>query len=80
MKNAKELIKDMDILAKQYESLQDEIVNNPEVPQEIKSEIIKMRENFKKEQEVYKKYLEENKHRKIIGFNPENFKPICEDE
>lgn len=80
MKNAEELIKDMDILAKQYESLQDEIVNNPKVPQEIKSEIIKMRENFKKEQELYKKYLEENKHRKIIGFNPENFKPIYEDE
>lgn len=80
MKNAEELIKDMDILVKQYESLQDEIVNNPKVPQEIKSEIIKMRENFKKEQELYKKYLEENKHRKIIGFNPENFKPIYEDE
>ena len=55
-----------------------EIMNDPDIPQDLKDKFSKIREESKKEQEKYKKYLEENKHRKIIGYNTENFEPIYE--
>jgi len=55
-----------------------DILNDPDVPQEFKDRIIEDREKLKKNAEEYKKYLEENKHKKIIGYNLENFEPIYE--
>ena len=55
-----------------------EIMNGPDIPQELKDKFSKIREESKKEQEKYEKYLEENKHRKIIGYNTVNFEPIYE--
>ena len=55
-----------------------EIMNDPDIPQDLKDKFSKIREESKKEQEKYEKYLEENKHRKIIGYNTENFEPIYE--
>ena len=55
-----------------------EIMNDPDIPQDLKDKFSKIREESKKEQEKYEKYLEENKHRKIIGYNTENIEPIYE--
>ena len=62
------------------EELREEILNDSNVPQEIKDVIIQSKQEFEEEQKRYKKYLEENKHRKIKGYNPDSFEPIYEDE
>lgn len=56
----------------------DDMLNDPDVPQDMKDRIIEDREKLTKNREEYKKYLEDNKHRKIVGYNPENFEPIYE--
>ena len=48
-------------------------LNNPDIPQELKDELLKIREKFDKEKLEQDKYLEENKHRKIKGYNPDTF-------
>lgn len=60
------------------ENFWDNILNDPDVPQDMKDYIIEDREKLKKNAEDYQKYLEENKHRKIIGYNSETFEPIYE--
>lgn len=66
--------------SKLIEKIREEILNNPDVPQESKEEFIKLYKDFEKKKIDYAKKLEDNKHRKIIGFDPENFEPIYEDE
>jgi len=78
MSNINELIEKMKELSKRHEELQNEVLNNPDILQEDKDEFIKIRERFDKEEVEYKKYLENNKDRKIIGYDPETFKPIYE--
>jgi len=64
--------------------LEDEFLNDPNIPEETKKGWIegnkKIEEKFKAEEEEYQIWLEANKHKKIIGYNPENFRPIFEDE
>lgn len=65
-------------LEAKMENFWNDIFNDPDVPQDIKDRIIEDREKLKKNAEEYEKYLEENKHRKIIGYNSETFEPIYE--
>jgi len=78
MSNINELIEKMKELSKRHEELQNEVLNNPDILQEDKDEFIKIRERFDKEEVDYEKYLENNKDRKIIGYDPETFEPIYE--
>lgn len=61
------------------EKLNELFLNNPDIPQELKDGLLKIREKFDKEKLEQDKYLEENKHRKIKGYNPDTFMPIYED-
>lgn len=76
----KESIDKMKELSKKVEYFNNEIINNPDLPQEIKEALSKIRAHSKQKWEEYEKYLEENKHKKIIGYNPETFEPIFEDK
>ena len=74
----------VDELLSDIKKMEDEFFNNPNISEESKNEWIeykkKLEEESKIEEEEYQKWLEANKHKKIIGYNPENFKPIFEDE
>lgn len=67
-------------LAKRTEQLRQEMLNNNSLPQEMKDELIKMDEEFQQQRLKEEKYLQDNKHRKIVAYNPDNFMPIYEDE
>ncbi len=54
-------------------------LNNPDIPQELKDGLLKIREKFDKEKLEQDNYLEENKHRNIKRYNPETFMPIYQD-
>jgi hypothetical protein len=68
----------------EIEKIENEFLNDPNIPEDVKKDWVesknKIKEKFKLEEEQYQKFLEENKHKKIIGYNPENFTPIFEDE
>jgi hypothetical protein len=66
-------------IAEKLEDLNSEISNNPDVPQEVKDKLTEIRIASDRRREESLKYLEENKHRKIVGYNPETFEPIFED-
>lgn len=75
-KQLQELISKNKEIETKMENFWNDMLNNPDVSQDIKDRIIEDREKLKKNAEDYQKYLEENKHRKIIGYNPETFEPI----
>ena len=74
----------VDELLSDIKKIEDEFLNDPNIPEETKKGWIedkkKIEEKFKAEEEEYQKWLEANKHKKIIGYNPKNFNPIFEDE
>lgn len=65
-------------LIKEIESFRGEILNDSEIPEELKNGLIEIIERHKKEDVQLEKYLEANKHRKIIGYDTETFLPIYE--
>jgi len=66
-------------IAKKLEDLNSEISNNLDVPQEVKDKLTEIRIASDRRREESLKYLEENKHKKILGYNPETFEPIFKD-
>ena len=66
-------------LAQKHENLRNEIINDENTPKELKNELIKLKEEFEQQKITDDKYIEENKHVKIVGYS-ENFMPIYEDE
>jgi hypothetical protein len=66
-------------LAQKHENLRNEIINNENAPKELKDELIKLKEEFEQQKITDDKYIEDNKHRKTVGYS-ENFIPIYEDE
>jgi len=84
MNNLDKKIKEASELARKHEELRNEFLNDPNVPQVIKDDLNKLHKEFEEkmleDKKRLEKRLEENKHRKIIGYNPENFEPIYEDE
>ena len=73
-----EIIEKMKQISEEFRKTDKIFLNNPDIPQELKDELLKIRENSDKEKFEQDKYLEENKHRKIKGYNPETFMPIYE--
>jgi hypothetical protein len=61
--------------AKQYEEEINELLNDENFPQDLKGEIIKLRNDSDKEHE---RFMEANKGKKIVGYNEETFMPIFE--
>lgn len=78
-KNINEKINVVFELAKQHEQLRKEIINDDSLPKELKNELINLYKEFEQERLIFEKYIENNKHRKIIGYNIDNFNPIYED-
>jgi hypothetical protein len=78
MNNINKLIEQGAVLARKHEELRNETLNDPNVPQEIKDALIQAKKEF--EEKEHKEELEINKHKKIKGYNPDNFEPIYEDE
>jgi uncharacterized coiled-coil DUF342 family protein len=72
----KKLIEEGEKIQDKINELHQEIFNNPDIPQYLKNGIKEIDDKFKKIE--FKKYLDENKHRKIIGYNTETFMPIYE--
>jgi hypothetical protein len=57
------------------EILADEIL----LPKELRDELNKLKEQFNQQKIDDDKYIEDNKHRKIVGYD-ERYMPIYEDE
>jgi len=76
-KNINEQIEKGFKLAEKHEILRNEIINNEDVPINLRNELIKLKEDFEQQKVEEDKYIEENKHKKIIGYT-ENFMPIYE--
>ena len=73
------LVKKNKETAKALEDLNNEIINHPDIPQEVKDKLTEIRMASDRRREEELKYLEENKHRKTVGYNTETFEPIFED-
>lgn len=63
-------------LAKRHAELEKEIMENSNIPDDVKSEMIRIRKQFESEKVKYEEYLKKNEGCEIVGYNPENFKPI----
>lgn len=78
-KDVNKMIEDGFELAQKHEKLCNELIKNEDTPKEIRDVLIKLNEEFDQQKISDDKYVEENKHRKIIGYS-KNFMPIYEDE
>jgi uncharacterized protein (UPF0147 family) len=78
-KDINKMIEDGFELAQKHENLRNEIINDENVPKELRDELMKLKDEFEQQKNADDKYIKENKHRKIVGYS-ENFMPIYEDE
>jgi hypothetical protein len=82
MNNIDKLIEQGAELVRKHEEIRSDILNDPELSQEFKDEYRKLIEQLDagntEEQKVFKQHQEENKGKKIIGYNAETFWPIYE--
>ena len=79
-KDINKIIEDGFKLAQKHEQIRQEMLDSDSLPQEMKKELLKLNQEFEEQRLKEEKYIEDNKHRKIVGYNPENFMPIYEDE
>jgi hypothetical protein len=80
MNNIKKIIEYGNSIHQKHEQIRQEILADESLlPKELKDELIKLKEKFDQQKIANDKYIEENKHRKIVGYS-ENFMPIYEDE
>ena len=75
-----ELLKKANEIIRKHEEVTNEIFNDESFPKDLKEALIKLREESEQHRKDYEAYIEQNKQRKIIGYNSENFVPIFEDE
>ena len=75
----KKTIEDGVRLREKTEQLIQGILNDDSIPRELKFKLIQINKEFEEQRLKDEKYIEDNKHRKVIGYNPENFMPIYED-
>ena len=76
-KNINKMLKDGFKLAKKYENLENEIMNSEATPKKLKDVMIKLKEELEQRKIENDNYMEENKHRIIVGYD-ENFNAIYE--
>ena len=79
-KDINKMIEDGFKLAQKGEQIRQEMLDSDYLPQEMKEELLKLNQEFEEQRLKEEKYIEDNKHRKIVGYNLENFMPIYEDE
>jgi hypothetical protein len=79
-KDINKMIEDGFKLAQKHEQIRQEMLNDVSLPQEMKEELVKLNQEFEEQRLKDEKYIEDNKHRKILGYNPDTFMPIYEDE
>ncbi len=80
-KDINKLIEESFELAKKHEQIVKEILGTDDsLSTKMREEFGKINERFEQQRLDQEKYLEDNKHRKIIGYNPDDFMPIYEDE
>lgn len=79
-KDINKMIEDGFKLAQKHEQIREEMLDDGSLPQEMKEELVKLKQKFEEQRSKDEKYMEDNKHIKIVGYNPENFMPIYEDE
>ena len=74
-----ELLKRALNIIKKHEEATNEFFNDESFPKELKEGLIKIREESEQHFKEYEAYMEQNKDRKIIGYNPDDFMPIFEE-
>lgn len=63
-----------------HEQIRQEILGDESLlPRELRDGLNKLKEQFDQQKIADDKYIEDNKHRKIVGYN-ERYLPIYEDE
>jgi hypothetical protein len=79
-KKIKSLSKLSDSLRKKHEKLRNEILNNENISEEVKSKINELKKKFEEKWLLEDKQIEENlkNGKKIIGYDLETFLPIFE--
>ena len=78
-KEVKRLIEKIDATIKKHDTLLNEIIDNESLPKELRDEMVKIKEVIHQQKIDDDKYIEANKHRKIIGYD-DNFMPIYKDK
>ena len=63
-----------------FDKMQNEYLNNPNIPQYLKDIAIKAKLQVDKEKKEQEEYLKNNPNKKIIGYNTETFEPIFGDK
>ena len=79
MKNIKKIIDQGQSAGQKHEQIRQEILANESLlPKGLIDELNQLKEKFDQQKIADDKYIEENKHRKIIGYD-ERYMPIYED-
>jgi hypothetical protein len=76
-KNINKMVEEGFELSQKHENLRDEIINDETSPKELTDGLIKLKEEFDQQKTADDKYIEDNKHKKIIGYD-ERYIPIYE--
>jgi hypothetical protein len=80
MNKIKKIIEHGNSVQKKHEQIRQEILADETLlPKELRDGLIKLKEEFDQQKIVDNKYIEDNKHRKIVGYD-ERYMPIYEDE
>ena len=79
-KDINKMIEDGFKLAQKHEQIRQEMLDDDSLPKEMKEELVKLNQEFEVQRLKDEKYIDDNKHRKIVEYNLENFMPIYEDE
>ena len=80
MNKIKKIIEHGNSVHQKHEQIRQEILGDETLlPKELKDELNKLKEQFDQQKIADDKYIEDNKHRKIVGYN-ERYLPIYEDE
>ena len=77
MNNIKKIIEHGNSVHQKHEQIRQEMLIL--LPKELSDELMKIKEEFDQQKIDDDKYIENNKHRKIVGYN-ERYMPIYGDE
>jgi hypothetical protein len=78
MNDIKKIIEHGNNVHQKHEQIRQEILADETLlPKELRDGLIKLKEEFDQQKIVEDKYIEDNKHRKIVGYD-EGYMPIYE--
>jgi len=78
MNEIKKIIEHGNSVHQKHEQIRQEILADETLlPKEIRDRLIKLEEEFHQQKNADDKYIEDNKHRKIVGYD-ERYMPIYE--